>query len=226
MSKDMLGSAVRKLVTLPASVLGIVCDLLEKMSNPEWIEATKRFLRKQNPWPEAKVEIQKEVASILLKFVTTIALPAVDRFSVAEKIKVGETDGVEIGWIGENFQRVFGSLVETDIPAATLRISQLKKGSVDGPIIDDYGGTRQAAGSIVYMFEMLKKQGYGGEGVLLTSGYANIIHVPDPNNPQNFWAVYCGWGAFCSGWSVSADPVAGSPEWDADSQVVSRDFGS
>jgi hypothetical protein len=51
MSKDMLGIAVRKLVTLPGHVLGLVCDLLEKLSDPEWVEATKRFLRKENPWP-------------------------------------------------------------------------------------------------------------------------------------------------------------------------------
>jgi hypothetical protein len=51
-AKDMLGVAVRKLVTLPGAVLGIVCDLLEKCSDPEWVEATKRFLRKEEPWPK------------------------------------------------------------------------------------------------------------------------------------------------------------------------------
>lgn len=57
MSKDMLGIAVRKLVTLPAHVLGIVCDLLDKFSDPEWVEAAKKFLRKENPWPEIKFEV-------------------------------------------------------------------------------------------------------------------------------------------------------------------------
>lgn len=52
MSKDMLGIAIRKLVTLPNNVLGIVCDLLEKLSDPEWVMALKKFLRKENPWPE------------------------------------------------------------------------------------------------------------------------------------------------------------------------------
>ena len=47
----MLGIAVRKLVTLPSQVLGLVCDLLEKLSDPEWIEATKKFLRKEESWP-------------------------------------------------------------------------------------------------------------------------------------------------------------------------------
>ena len=60
MSKDMLGIAVRKLVTLPGSELGLVCDLLEKLSDPEWVALTKRFLRKEKTWeavtaPDLKV---------------------------------------------------------------------------------------------------------------------------------------------------------------------------
>lgn len=46
----MLGIAVRKLVTLPNSTLGLVCDLLEKLSDTEWVEPVKKFLRKENPW--------------------------------------------------------------------------------------------------------------------------------------------------------------------------------
>ncbi|MBI4118748.1 MAG: hypothetical protein HY452_00610, partial [Parcubacteria group bacterium] len=53
----MLGIAVRKLVTLPGSTLGIVCDLLEKLSDPEWVEATKKFLRKENPWKVRLFEV-------------------------------------------------------------------------------------------------------------------------------------------------------------------------
>ncbi len=61
MSQDMLGIAVRRLVTLPTEILGIVCDLLEKLSNPEWVQATKRFLRKENPWEIAKLKIWKTI---------------------------------------------------------------------------------------------------------------------------------------------------------------------
>ncbi|MBI4120113.1 MAG: hypothetical protein HY454_01475 [Parcubacteria group bacterium] len=41
---------MRQLVTLPESTLGIVCDHLAKLADPEWVEATKKFLRKENPW--------------------------------------------------------------------------------------------------------------------------------------------------------------------------------
>lgn len=57
MLKDMLGIATRKLVTLPSEVLGIVCDLLEKLTDPVWVSATKRFLRKQNPWPSGVIQV-------------------------------------------------------------------------------------------------------------------------------------------------------------------------
>lgn len=54
MSSDMLGQIVRKLVTLSVDTHGVVIDLLSKFPDPEWLAATKRFLRKENPWPEAK----------------------------------------------------------------------------------------------------------------------------------------------------------------------------
>lgn len=50
MSKDMLGIAVRKLVTLPSHTLGLVCDHLDKLADPEWVKATKLFLRKEQGW--------------------------------------------------------------------------------------------------------------------------------------------------------------------------------
>jgi len=50
MSKDMLGIAVRKLVTLPSPMLGIVCDHLDKLADPVWVNATKKFLRKEEAW--------------------------------------------------------------------------------------------------------------------------------------------------------------------------------
>ncbi|HAL50590.1 TPA: hypothetical protein DDY56_03375 [Candidatus Uhrbacteria bacterium] len=51
MSMDMLGDIVRKLVALPESELGTVFDLLSKLNDQEWVQAFKRFLRKENPWP-------------------------------------------------------------------------------------------------------------------------------------------------------------------------------
>lgn len=60
MSRDMLGTIVRKLVTLPVEVHGVVADLLPRLEDPEWLTATKRFLRKEDPWPEVADDMSKE----------------------------------------------------------------------------------------------------------------------------------------------------------------------
>ena len=73
-TKDMLGVAVRKLVTLPAATLGLVCDLLEKFADPEWVEAAKRFLRKENPWEgQSATSAATSVPSILLPTILEFA---------------------------------------------------------------------------------------------------------------------------------------------------------
>lgn len=60
MSSDMLGTIVRKLVTLSVETHGVVVDLLVKLEDPEWLAATKRFLRKENPWPEMSAAASQE----------------------------------------------------------------------------------------------------------------------------------------------------------------------
>lgn len=174
----------------------------------------------------AKQKREIATAEDLLGFVATAEMPAIDSFSVAEKIRVGETDGVKIGWIGNNFRRAFGSLMETNIPSATLRINRLKKGSVDSPIIDEYGGTELAAGFIAYMFEMMKKQGHGKQGVLLTNYHANVIHVPDPGDPKKVCAVGFDWFSGSGHWRIEAYPITDPDEWHTDDQFVSLDSGS
>lgn len=157
----------------------------------------------------------------LLEFVTSANVEASERFSVADLVKTGRIGGVRF-WFSENFKRVFGTLVETDIPAMTLRSHQLKKGSVDGPILEELGGTEQARVFIAHLFALACRQGQGQEGFLLTNGWANVAYAPDPNDPETFWAV--NFRRYASGgrWDVYAYPVAGPVEWCAVNQVLSR----
>ncbi len=51
--KDMLGVLIRKIVDLPLEMLGVLCDLNEKLSGEagqEWLAELKKFLRKENCW--------------------------------------------------------------------------------------------------------------------------------------------------------------------------------
>jgi hypothetical protein len=52
MPKDMLGAIVRGLVPLSLETHGVVIDLITRLSDPEWLAATKRFLRKEEAWPD------------------------------------------------------------------------------------------------------------------------------------------------------------------------------
>lgn len=207
-------------------IRSLLNDALDELgfSNPQ----AQKVLGKGGALKGKAKDILREISTAddLLEFTTTVELPAIERFSVKEKIRVGEIDGVKIGWVSETFQRVFGSLVEADIPAVTLRINRLKRSSVDGQIIAELGGKEQVRAFIAYLFEMMKRQGHGEEGVLLTNGWATVIYVPDPNDTEKFWAVYCFWSSVLGIWSVFAYSVADPNGWSADGQFVSRDSDS
>lgn len=217
MSKDMLGVAVRKLVTLPGETLGIVCDLLEKLADPEWVEALKRFLRKkEEPW----LQVAKET---ILQLVTTVSLPAIKAFSAKGHFQVGENEGVKIGWIGENFKGAFLSGVgktEENVPAGTLRVHQLRKSSVDSPIIAELGGEEVAETTLAQMWKLMEAQGHGQKGHILVNGFANIFYIRDAKGV--FWAVYCCWRADYAVWYVGSYPVRDPFEWCGGYQIVSR----
>lgn len=226
--KDKLGTAVRKLVTLQEKDLGVVCDLLEKYSDPEWVEATKRMLRKEPPWPQGT----KPKPSDLLEPLKTVELPEVKVFKAKEAFTITpdqdrKTAKVIIGYISDNFRNAFlegDGKIEENIPEAKLRIFKLKKASVDGPIIADLGGESVVETTLAEMFEAMKLQGHGQKGALLTNGYANIFYIRDTEG--NLWAVSCRWRSDDECWVVRAFSITNPTQWNAGSRVLVRDSGS
>lgn len=223
MSKDMLGMAVRKLVTLPGPALGIVCDLLEKVADPDWVKATKKFLRKQDPWAEVSAGAKKATSN-LLELVTTVSTPAIPTFCAKDHFKADRSGEVKIGYISDYFRDAFlsgGKKVGANIAAATLRIHKLVASSVDIPIITELGGEEVAETTLAQMYELMKAQGQGQQGILFTSGDINIFYVRDAKG--TLWAVSCFWFSYYGGWGVSARSVADPSEWFVGRQVFSRD---
>ncbi|MEK7078086.1 MAG: hypothetical protein AAB911_00805 [Patescibacteria group bacterium] len=217
MSKDMFGIAVRKLVTLPAQALGIVCDLLEKLSDPEWIEATKKFLRKENPW-----ELESPLGS-LLEFLGAITVPATtERFVAKDKFKedTSRKAEVKIYGTGSNFDNWFLGKIEGPIPESTLQSHRLCQPSVDGPILAELGGETKAETTLTEVHALMAKQPKGEDGVLLTNGWANIFYVKDVNGLLRAVGAFCfaGYG----GWYVFARSVESPHVWYADGRVFSR----
>lgn len=108
MPKDMLGIAVRKLVTLQPGVLGVVCDLLEKLSDKDWVIATKRFLRRENPWPEeakkavtsAPVERWRKLSDTAIE-VNLDSPPTCPSSTVPEWRRPWVRGWVKVEWVGE-----------------------------------------------------------------------------------------------------------------------------
>lgn len=162
--------------------------------------------------------IGRLIDSALLEPIGIVPVPAVETFSAAGKFCIGETDGVKIDRIGGNFQSHFGTKTESNILAQNLRIHRLRKGSVDSPIIDELGGKELVETNLATVWEMMKKQGHGQQGDLLTNGNANIFYIRDTEGV--LWAVSCGWGG--GGWLVFADSVARPGGWGAGCRVLTR----
>ncbi|MGI0134738.1 MAG: hypothetical protein ACREBW_07270, partial [Candidatus Micrarchaeaceae archaeon] len=129
-------------------------------------------------------------------------------------------DGVQITWIGSNFQNNFGRKVEENVAAAELKIHKLLEASRDMPIIHELGGEEVAETTLAHMWEMLKRQGRGESGTLLVNGYANILYIRDVNSV--LWAVDCGWHSVNRGWGVGAGSVGFPGRWGGGGRVVSR----
>jgi hypothetical protein len=163
--------------------------------------------------------IGRLVVSALLEPVTTISTLAVKSFGDKAEFSRENTDGVQIYAVGPNFKTNFGGKKESSVPAATLRAHKLRKGSVDGPIIEELGGQQLVETPLATMWEAMKRQGQGQVGDLLVNGYANIFYVRADDDV--LWAVYCRWSSDY-GWDVYVYSVSRPGEWSAGCQVVSR----
>jgi len=80
MSKDILGSVVRALVTVPEQNLGMVKDFIHKITGGDsvvWIDQGKLFLQQKACWTSdlAAKQPPKPKPS-LLEFISTVVVPA------------------------------------------------------------------------------------------------------------------------------------------------------
>lgn len=159
----------------------------------------------------------------LLELIKRVQLPAVEAFSAKRCFVTRNTpDGVKLGWVGDNFTRVFlngAGHNEIDVPASERRIHRLRKWSKDEPIVKELGGEQVAETHLAHMWEMMKRQGQGQQGDLLVNGYANIFYIRASDG--TLWTVYCYWNAYYGRWRVGAAPITLPLEWSGGFQVVS-----
>lgn len=149
----------------------------------------------------------KGVVSALLTYVTTVRVPAIKRFSASEVL--GSTgvnkDGILIGFLGENFKKQFGSLVEEDTPEVEFTVSRLQRYAdaldIAGAISRE---KRVVKASQIYQLVLIQKT--GGHSGLNIDGWANLFLAYGADG--NLWLVYV--FRYGGGWSFLADPL-GSP---------------
>lgn len=207
--ENMLGGAL-------AAVAGPLKDFAEKLAGSEgssWLEAFKRFLRKEEPWPALVSS-----ATRLLGYVTSAQVGGAKKF-YAKKNFVVNTDPnakVRIVWLGDNFKRHFLGKREVGIEGAVLKVHKLETVSLDAPIRAELGDRAEI--TLTHIWELLKGQPNGEKGVLLTNSYANIFYVRDAKGI--LWAVRMDWDG--GGWRVDDRSVGCPGGWDAGGQVFSR----
>ena len=156
-------------------------------------------------------------AQTLLVSLSTVQIPSTGQF-VAKKYFTADSKEVNIAWLGDNFRQHFISKVEEPQAEVELRISRLKKASLDAPILAELGS--KAETSLANIWQMLKKQPNGESGKLLTNGYMNIFYVRDAKGVLR--AVDVHWSS--DGWHVRAYSVTYPIEWSEGYQVFSRNF--
>jgi len=123
-----------------------------------------------------------------------------------------------VGWTDNNFDQLFLNKVEKNVLPASIAVHQLKRSSTDKLIMAELGAAAEI--QLAYLFELIKAQSQGQEGVLLVNGYANIAYIRGTDG--NLWAVDAGWGA-AGGWGVSANSFVDPGGGGAGLRVLSRD---
>lgn len=166
-------------------------------------------------------QVAEKVAEKLLDWIGTITVSATTfKFIARDKFVVNTSDSAEvkISYLGENFKRWFLGKIEGPITEQTLRYAKLRMNSKDPGIITELGGDAKAETTLTEMFAVLKRQGHGTSGVLLTNGWANISYVCDQGGVLRTVDAY--W--YGGGWNVNASGVSNPHAWSEGSQVFSR----
>lgn len=215
MSKDMLGICIRKLVTFPTELLGIVCDLLEKLADPEWVQATKRFLRKENPWSEIATT-QK-----IYSFLKPLGQVEVKQWAASPNPhQFFQTNDCCCVWDG--FKDLVLKHVEqvSNIPAMTLSKFQNTKNAYDREIRGELPtGHLFSDPSLLcaLIAGFIQQQSNGRSGTLLNDGCASLFYVKVDGKTV---VVRVSWRVDCHWWDVNAYRLD-VDRWYAGRQVLS-----
>lgn len=204
--------------------LGELNACLKNLMKATNIDDPKEVIRSinNNEWKLTKVA--KAVALVLSAIIDTVSINTTTEKFVAVNVFVKNTedaDKVKISDFGDNFTGWFlkgKGKIEKSKGSTVLQYQDLKKSSLDKPIITELGGEAKAETTLTEMFHLMSLQKNGKEGALLTNGYANIFYTRDINRVLR--AVRVRWDVY--GWDVDAYSVDDPNGWPDGDRVVSR----
>lgn len=191
---------------------GLSAEDVKKMSEEDFLAQVLAVLR-----GEAKIERNK-----LLKFISTITLPATTALFIASEnfvVSTGNGAKVKISYVSDIFKKQFFGKKEKKRGKINLRYGDLTRSSKDDGTISELGGKKKAETLLQDVYALLAQQPKGEEGSLLTDGKANIFYVL--NNAGLLFAVGAYWGG--GGWNLYAYSVVNPSACYVGFRVFSRD---
>ncbi|PIT93875.1 hypothetical protein COU00_01985 [Candidatus Falkowbacteria bacterium CG10_big_fil_rev_8_21_14_0_10_43_11] len=178
MKKDMLGTVVRKIVGIPLIMLGVICDLVEKLAGEagqEWLAELKKFLRKEQCWDAINNIFRLTVGG---------------NRTTEELVRAGKYDWVDENITNQNFP--MGSQTDEDVVIELLEfdhdvsseeaIEEARKRGLERPTHEDalfFGEQHpeeQHKHPIVFLHEPWQSS-HGGGIVLVLYGHSSGRHL-------------------------------------------------
>lgn len=162
----------------------------------EWLAEFKKFLRKEATWV-------KTDETPTLELLGTIHMPATERkFFIRKYFVVNDQKkaDVNIRYLNDFFIKKLYNKIELFKPKRTVRRHKLLINIVDKSMVIRLGGEEVAVTTLQDVWHLMRLQGEGENGNLLTNGKVNIFFVHDENN--EIVAVSLDWNEF--GWGIEA----------------------
>ncbi|MFA6414660.1 MAG: hypothetical protein WC217_02680 [Candidatus Paceibacterota bacterium] len=158
--------------------------------------------------------------SDLLSMCGVVELDRVAPFAVGEKFQQGRViDGVNVLWVGWSFDNDFFKKVEYPVNPATFYSYRLQKKTKALHIIKELGsGTRDTA--LSQLWEIVKAQGDGQQGLLLTDGSVNIVFALNKFGEARTVEAY--WNVRAGGWGFGSRHARDEYEFGTDVLVLAH----
>jgi len=150
--------------------------------------------------------------------IVTVSFDRIDRFVARDVFKPGrKIGGRALSAVGWSFAEHFLSVVESDLPATTLKVWSLEYTMGDVSLVRWLGGeARAAVASIAHIHRLME----ASDGPSHTDGRSNIAYVRSPTD-RRLWAVH--WSVnYRNEWTIGAVHVPHDHlDWHAETRLVS-----